>query len=76
MTNNNTDSGFIIDNPDRDRLRLTVLKGRLEFEIKTNGRITFRGPSSIKIAQSIGYEGPKSRQKALDWVIAELEKSE
>lgn len=75
MTTNTDSSGFIIHNPDRRRLALVSLKGRLNFEIKTGMKATSRG-STLQHCIGWGYDGPKRKDKALVWVTQELEKYE
>jgi hypothetical protein len=58
----------------RRRIALAQLKGRLKIEINTGMKASSRGPSTLTLCYSWGYEGPRNRQKALDWVIAEAAK--
>lgn len=75
MTTNTDSSGFIIHNPDRRRIALVSLKGRLNFEIKTGMKATSRG-STLQHCEGWGYTGPKRKDKALVWVEAEIAKYE
>jgi len=65
---------FIILKPDRRRIALAQLRGRLRIEIKTGLKASSRGPSTLALCKEWGYEGPNRKDKALDWTLAELEK--
>lgn len=77
MTNNND---IIILNPDRRRMALINLKGRLKLEIRTGMKAMSKGASTLSYCQQWGYEGPMkgstAKPKALEWAEQELAKYE
>lgn len=70
----NTNEGFIITDitPAKRRvLALVTLKHRLRLEIETGLSTSSRG-GLIAACEGWGYEGPKSKKKALAWVLEQL----
>ena len=79
MTNHNTHPGTLsapieLIRPDRRRIALAQLRGRLRIEINTGMRASSRGPSTLTYCYEWGYDGPRRKDKALEWVNAELAK--
>ena len=70
MTNNT--EGFIIRRPDRRRIALAQLKGRLFIELRTGLKASSRGPSTLALCREWGYEGPNRKEAALRWARDEL----
>ncbi len=72
MTNTNNATGsFIIVEPNRRMLAMVTLKHRLKLEIET-GLNTSSRMTLIGACEGWGYTGPKSKKKALAWVLEQL----
>ena len=64
--------GFVIENPDRDLMRLIGLKHRIRLE---KAGLRTRGQSARAQARSMGFKGNADKQIAqLEQAIAEREK--